>query len=108
MLLGFIISERDIEANPEKIMAITRMSPIQNIKGILWITGCLAALSRLKSHLVDRGVPLYRLPNKIDRFVWIVEAQEALDKVKELLTKAPILVPPAKKEPLLLYIAATM
>ena len=34
MLLGFIISERGIEANPEKILAITRMGPIQNIKGV--------------------------------------------------------------------------
>ena len=33
MLLGFIISERGIEANPEKISAITKMGPIQNIKG---------------------------------------------------------------------------
>jgi dsDNA-binding SOS-regulon protein len=39
--------------------------------------------------------------------MWTAEAQEALDKVKELLTKASILVPPTKKEPLLLYIAAT-
>ena len=30
ILLGFIVSERDIEANPEKISIITRMSPIQN------------------------------------------------------------------------------
>ena len=35
------------------------------------------------------------------------EAQEALDTVKQLLTKAPILVPPNDGEPLLLYIAAT-
>ena len=28
MLLGFIISERGIEANPKKILAITRMGPI--------------------------------------------------------------------------------
>jgi dsDNA-binding SOS-regulon protein len=35
------------------------------------------------------------------------EAREALDKVKELLTKAPILVPPTDREPLLLYIMAT-
>ena len=34
MLLGFIISEHGIEANPEKISAITRMGPIQNIKGV--------------------------------------------------------------------------
>ena len=34
MLLGFIISEHGIEANPEKISAIMRMGPIQNIKGV--------------------------------------------------------------------------
>ena len=45
MLLGFIISERDIEANPKKILAITRMGPIQNIKGVQRVTGCLAALN---------------------------------------------------------------
>ena len=36
------------------------------------------------------------------------EAQEALDKVKQLLMKAPILVPPTNGESLLLYIVATM
>ena len=35
------------------------------------------------------------------------EAQEALDTVKQLLTKAPILVPLTDGESLLLYIAAT-
>ena len=35
------------------------------------------------------------------------EAQEAPDKVKQLLTKALILVPPTDGEPLLLYIMAT-
>ena len=34
MLLGFIIFEHGIEANPEKISAIMRMGPIQNIKGV--------------------------------------------------------------------------
>jgi hypothetical protein len=35
------------------------------------------------------------------------EAQEALDKLKALLMKAPILIPPAKEEPLLLYVTTT-
>ena len=34
MLLGFIISERGNEANLEKISAITRIGPIQNIKRV--------------------------------------------------------------------------
>jgi hypothetical protein len=34
MLLGFIISERGIEANPEKIAAITKLGPIHDLKGV--------------------------------------------------------------------------
>ena len=95
MLLGFIVSERGIKANPEKISAIARMGPIQNVKGVQRITGCLATLSRFISRLGERGLPLYRLLKKADRFKWTPEAQEALDMVKLLLTKAPILVPQA-------------
>jgi len=51
MLLGFIISECGIKANPEKIAAIMSMGPIQNLKGVQRITGCLAALSRFVSRL---------------------------------------------------------
>jgi hypothetical protein len=46
MLLGFVVSECEIEANPEKISAIMDMGPIKNLKGIQCVTGCLAALSR--------------------------------------------------------------
>ena len=51
MLLGFIVFKHGIEANPEKISAITRMGPIQNIKGVQWVTRCLTALSRFISRL---------------------------------------------------------
>ena len=107
ILLGFIISECGIEANPEKISAIARMGLIQNIKGVQRITGCLAALSRFISCLGERGLPFYRLLKNADRFEWTSEAQEALDMVKLLQTRPPILVPPSNRESLLLYIAAT-
>ena len=51
MLLGFIISKHGIEANPEKISAITRMGLIHNIKGGQRVIGCLAALSQFISCL---------------------------------------------------------
>ena len=35
------MSERGIEAIPEKIMAISNMGPIRNIKGVQRLTGCL-------------------------------------------------------------------
>jgi hypothetical protein len=107
MLLGFIVSERGIEANPEKIAAITSMGPIKDLKGVQRVMGCLAALSRFISRLGERGLPLYRLLRKAECFTWTPEAEEALGNLKALLTNAPILVPPATGEALLIYVAAT-
>ena len=59
MLLDFMVSEHGIEANPEKISAIIRMGPIQDIKGVQWATGCLAALRHFISRLDERGLSLY-------------------------------------------------
>jgi hypothetical protein len=69
--------------------------------------GCLAALSRFISQLGEKGLPLYRLLKKHERFSWTVKAQEALDKLKATLAHAPILTPPQDGEPLYLYVAAT-
>jgi hypothetical protein len=99
MLLGFIVSERGIEANPEKIAAITNMGPIKDLKGVQRVMGCLAALSRFISCLGERGLPLYRLLRKAERFTWTPEAEEALGNLKALLTNAPILVPPLREKP---------
>jgi len=107
MLLGFIVSERGIKANPEKVSAITNMGPICNLKGVQRVMGCLASLSRFISRLGEKGLPLYRLLRKSEHFSRTLEAQEALDKLKALLTNPPIMVPPTEGEPLLLYIAAS-
>ena len=69
--------------------------------------GCLAALSRLISRLGEKGLPLYQLLRKTERFSWIPEAQVALDKLKASLTHAQILTPPMGSKPLYLYVATT-
>ena len=68
-LLGYIVSEHDIEANPKKIMAISNIGPICNAKGVQRLTGCLAALSRFISRLGEWGMPLYKLLKKTDAFI---------------------------------------
>jgi hypothetical protein len=107
MLLGYIISQRGIEANPEKVAALERMGPIRDLKGVQKVLGCLAILSRLISRLDEKGLPLYSLLKKHERFSWTAEAQDALDKLKASLTRALILTPPQEGEPLQLYVAAT-
>jgi hypothetical protein len=68
MLLGFIVSKRDIEANLEKVSAITKMGPIRDLKGVQRVTGCLAALSHFISCLGKKALPLYRLLKKSEHF----------------------------------------
>jgi len=106
-LLGYIVSERDNEASPKKIMAISNMGPIRNVKGMQRLINCLAALSWFISRLDERGMPLYKLLKKIDAFVWTKEAQQALESLKASLTSTLILVAPERGEPLLLYVAAS-
>jgi hypothetical protein len=107
MLLGFLMSERGIEANPEKISAIMEKGPIKNLKGVEHITVCLAALSCFIARLGERSLPLYKLMKKSDHFTWTPEAQEALDSLKNLLKSPPILTALTTEEPMLLYISAT-
>jgi hypothetical protein len=105
-LLGFIISERGIEANPEKIQAIHNLKKPVCLKDVQELTGCVAALSRFISRLGEKAIPLYRLLKKTDKFVWNPEADEALEALKIQLSNALILAAPEEKEPLVLYIAA--
>jgi hypothetical protein len=59
--LGFIINHRGIEANPEKISAITNMKAPTCIKDVQKLTECMVALNRLISKLGERGLPFFKL-----------------------------------------------
>jgi hypothetical protein len=55
------------------------------LKGVQRVMGCLAALSRFISRLGERGLPLYHLLRKTERFTWTPETEEALENLKALL-----------------------
>jgi hypothetical protein len=56
-LLGFIISNWGIEANPMKIMAITDMGAPATIKDVHKLTGCMVALNSFISRLGREDYP---------------------------------------------------
>jgi hypothetical protein len=106
-LLGFIIRHHDIEANPEKISANSKMKAPTCIKDVQKLTGCMAALNRFISKLDERGLPFFKLLKHQEKFVWTPEADQALAQLKDFLSKPPVLTAPHKKEQLLLYLVAT-
>ncbi|XP_020420718.1 uncharacterized protein LOC109949474 [Prunus persica] len=58
--LGFMISQRGIEANPKKIQAILDMTVPKTVKDIQSLTGRVAALTRFISKATDRCAPFFK------------------------------------------------
>jgi hypothetical protein len=48
-LLGYMVSRRGINPNLEKVLAITKMKPLENLHDVQKLMGCMAALSRFIS-----------------------------------------------------------
>jgi hypothetical protein len=88
-LLGFIISHRGIEANPEKISAITKMKAPTCIKDVQKLIGCMASLNRFIPKLEEQGLPFFQLLKHQEKFVWTPEADQALAQLKDFLSKPP-------------------
>jgi hypothetical protein len=81
-LLGFLVSHRGIEVNPEKIKAIETMRPLVRIKDVQKLTGSLAALSRFISRRTKRALPFFKLLRKSGPFSWTEEAERAFQELK--------------------------
>ena len=67
-LLGFIVSHRGIEVNPEKINAIMAMQAPTTVKDVQKLTGCMAALNRFLSQLGECVLPFFKLLKRQDKF----------------------------------------
>jgi hypothetical protein len=107
-LLGFLISARGIEANPEKIQAILTMGKPAKLHNMQKLAGRVAVLSRFIARLGEKALPFYALMKKSDnKFEWTEEADAAFTQLKKVLSTPPVLVALKEREPLLLYIVAT-
>jgi hypothetical protein len=107
MLLGFLMSHRGIEANPDKVKAIKEMRTPRNLKEMQRLAGCMAALGRFIARSGEKAVPFFKLMKRTGKFEWTPEAYKAFAELKRYLTSPSIMVAPTFREPLLLYITAT-
>ena len=61
--LGYMVTHRGIEVNPDQIKAINDLKPPRNAKEVQKLTRMIAALNRFISKSVDRCRPFY-LPDQ--------------------------------------------
>ena len=58
--LGFMVSQKGIKANPEKVRAILEMSSPKTIKEVQSLTGRVAALNRFILKATDKCLPFFK------------------------------------------------
>ena len=89
--LGFMVSQRGIEANSNKIRAIMDMTPPRNVKEVQSLNGKVATLNKFVSRATDKCFPFFRMLKK--SFEWTGECQQAFEELKAYLSAPPLLSP---------------
>ncbi|XP_041001619.1 uncharacterized protein K02A2.6-like [Juglans microcarpa x Juglans regia] len=103
--LGFMVSERGIEANPEKIRAIMDMPPPRNINEVQKLTGRITALGHFIARSTDRCLPFFGVLRKARE--WDEDCSRAFDELKEYLVHPPLLSQTTPRENLTVYLAVS-
>ena len=103
-LLGFVVNQRGIEIDPDKIKAIQEMPAPRTVKEVRGFLGRLNYIARFISQMTLTCEPMFKVLRKNNPEVWNDDCQEAFDKIKRYLTNPPILVPPVPGKPLILYL----
>ena len=81
--LGFMTTQRGIEANPTQLQAILESPAPSFRKGIQQLTGRLAALGRFISLSTDRLKPFFAALKEDNRVGWNEECDRAFTHIKQ-------------------------
>ena len=103
--LGYMVTHRGIEVNPDQINAINNLRSPRNPKEVQKLTRMAAALNRFISRSADRCKPFFLLINKWKGFEWTEECATAFQQLKDCLARLPIMSSPEPNEVSFAYIA---
>ncbi|XP_016192258.1 uncharacterized protein LOC107633136 [Arachis ipaensis] len=105
--LGFMITQRGVEANPKKCEAILQMKSPGSVKDVQRLAGRLTTLSRFLGASAAKALPFFNLMKKGIAFEWTPVCEEAFMQFKEIISAPPVLARPKNGEALYLYLAVT-
>ncbi|XP_056864128.1 uncharacterized protein LOC130511242 [Raphanus sativus] len=105
--LGYIVTQRGIEANPKQISAVLNLPSPRNCREVQRLTGRIAALNRFISRSTDKCLPFYDLLRGNKKFIWDDKCEDAFVQLKQYLTTPPVLAKPDVGDVLSLYIAVS-
>ena len=106
--LGYMVTHRGIEVNPDQIRAINSLQPPWNPKEVQKLIGMMAALNRFISRSSERCRPFFLLLHKWKKFQWFEECVIAFQELKRYLSHPPIMSSPVVDEVLFAYLVVAL
>ena len=106
--LGYMVTHKGIEVNPDQIKATNNLQPPQNPKEVQKLTRMMAALNRFISRSADKCRPFFLLLHKWKEFEWSEECVVAFQELKQYLSHPPIMLSPVVDEVIFAYIAIAL
>ena len=100
--LGHIINENEVHTDPKKIACIADWPTPSSVKEVRSFLGLCSYYRRFIADYSHLAKPLTRLTEKNYKFNWTKECVEAFEKLKQMLTTAPILAHPDFSQPFIL------
>ena len=104
--LGFMVSQRGIKVNPDKIQAIMKLTPPKTVKKVQSLNRKIVVLNRFVSRATDKYLPFFRTLKK--SFEWMTECQQAFEDLKTYLSSLPLLSLSKPGEELFLHLAVAL
>ena len=103
--LGFMMTQRGIEANPSQLKAILESPTPFSRKEVQRLTGRLDALGRFISRFTDRLKPFFATLRGANQAGWNEECDRAFIQINQYLAESPILASPDTNKTLFIYLA---
>ena len=90
-VLGYMVTHRGIEINPDQIKAINNLQPPRNPKEVQKLTRMMATFNWFISRSTDRCRTFFLLLHKWKEFKWSEECVVAFQQLKQYLSHPPIM-----------------
>ena len=89
--LRHIISAKGLNPDPKKVEAVRNFPKLKNVKGVRQFLGLAGYYRRFIKDFARIAKPLTKLLQKNETFHWTDDAEQAFEKLKEVLCTAPLL-----------------
>ena len=92
--LGSVISENDIEPDPDKVKAVVTWPQPRNLTEVRAFVALAGYYRRHVRHFAEIARPLHQLTKKGVKFQWGEPQERAFQELKQRLVAAPVLTMP--------------